>query len=102
MPLSNLLRSAPGTCRHCRRKSTVIARVHRDCQAASDAGWNEMVTIAVVAARTHVFDEKTLRLTLAGIAGRSYGIRDRWAEPKTFPRHSAKRPDNPPRPAANL
>ena len=73
MPLSNLLRSAPGTCRHCRRKSTVIARVHRDCQAASDAGWNEMVTIAVVAARTHVFDEKTLRLTLAGIAGRSYG-----------------------------
>ena len=32
-----------------------------------------MVAIAAEAARTHVFDEKTLRLTLAEIADRSYG-----------------------------
>ncbi len=32
-----------------------------------------MVAIAAEAAGTHVFDEKTLRLTLAEIADRSYG-----------------------------
>ena len=32
-----------------------------------------MVAVAAEAARTHVFDEKTLRLTLAEIAGRSHG-----------------------------
>ena len=73
MPLSNLLHAAAGTCRHCRRKAGVVARVHQECQATFDAGWTEMVAVAADAARTHVFDEKTLRLTLAGIAGRSYG-----------------------------
>ena len=32
-----------------------------------------MVNLAADAARTHNFDEKTLRLSLAGIARRSYG-----------------------------
>ena len=73
MPLSNLLKSAAGTCRHCHRKAGVIARAHRDCQATFDAGWTQMVAIAAEAARTHVFDEKTLRLTLAEIARQSYG-----------------------------
>ena len=61
MPLATLLNSATGTCRHCRRKAGVVARTHRECQVAFDA------------ARTHDFDEKTLRLALAGIARRSCG-----------------------------
>ena len=73
MPLSNLLKSAAGTCRHCRRKAGIIAHAHRDCQETFQAGWTEMVAIAAEATRTHQFDEKTLRLTLAEIARRSYG-----------------------------
>ena len=37
------------------------------------SGWTEMVAIAAEAARTHKFDEKNLRLTLAEIAHRSHG-----------------------------
>ena len=73
MPLSSLLKSAAGTCPFCRRKAGIISRAHRSCQDTFDAGWKEMVALAAEAARTHVFDEKTLRLTLAEIAGRHYG-----------------------------
>ena len=73
MPFSSTLKSAAGTCRYCRRRAAVIARAHRDCQDTFQPGWTEMVAIATEAARTHVFDEKTLRLTLAEIAGRSHG-----------------------------
>ena len=66
MPLTALLKSAAGTCRHCRRKAGVVARTHRECKEAFDAGWQQMVLIAADAARTHDFDEKTLRLALAG------------------------------------
>ena len=76
MPLSNLLKSAAGTCRYCRRKAGVIARAHRGCEETFQSGWTEMVAIATEAARTHLFDEKTFRLTLAEIAGRSYGDGD--------------------------
>ena len=72
MPLSNLLKSATGTCPFCRQKASIIARAHRDCQETFQSGWTEMVTIATEAARTHQFDEKTLRLTLAEIARRSH------------------------------
>ena len=73
MPFSSTLKSAAGTCRDCRRRAAVIARAHRDCQDTFQPGWTEMVAIATEAARTHVFDEKTLRLTLAEIARRSHG-----------------------------
>ena len=49
-----------------------MARTHRECQEAFDAGWQQTVLIAA-AAQTHDFDEKTLQLALAGIAGRCYG-----------------------------
>ena len=65
MPLSNLLHAAAGTCPHCRQKAGIIAHAHRDCQETFQAGWTEMVAIAAEAARTHKFDEKNLRLTLA-------------------------------------
>ena len=71
MPLSSLLKSAADPCRHCRRKAGFLIRVHRDCQATLDAGWAEMVAGAPGAPHTHLFDEKTLRLTLAETVGRS-------------------------------
>ena len=73
MPLSNLLHAAAGTFPFCLRKAGIIARAHRDYQETFQSGWTQMVTIAADAARTHNFDEKTLRLTLAEIARRSYG-----------------------------
>ena len=56
MPLSNLLKSAGGTCPHCGQNAGIIARSHRDCQATFDAGWVEMVAQPADAARTHAFD----------------------------------------------
>ena len=73
MPLSNLLHAAAGTCPHCGQKASIIARAHRDCQETFQVGWTEMVNLAAEATRTHQFDEKTGRLSLAEIAGRSYG-----------------------------
>ena len=73
MPLSHLMKSAAGTCPFCRQKAGIIARAHRDYRETFEAGWTEMVAIAAEAARTHAFDEKTLRLSLAEIAQRSYG-----------------------------
>ena len=73
MPLSNLFRSAADTCPFCQRKAGIIARAHRDCQETFQADWTDMVAIATDAARTHNFDGKTLRLSLAEIAQRSYG-----------------------------
>ena len=73
MPLSNLLKSAAGTCPFCNRKAGIIARAHRDCQETFQAGWTEMAAITAEAARTHSFDEKNLRLTLTDISHQSYG-----------------------------
>ena len=73
MPLSNLLKSAVGTCPFCNQKAGILSREHSQCRRAYDAGFQEMVTLAADAARDHSFDEKTLRLTLAEIARKSYG-----------------------------
>ena len=73
MPLSNLLRSVVGTCRYCDNNAGLIARDHTECRRAHDAGFQEMVSLAAEAARDHTFDERTLRLTPAEIAWRSYG-----------------------------
>ena len=72
MPISNILKSAAGTCPFCHQKAGILTRQHPECQRTFQAGWNKMVAIAETA-RIHVFDEKTLRLTLAETAGRSYG-----------------------------
>ena len=73
MPLSSLLRSAAGTCRPCHQKAGILSRYHPDCHRAHQAGWQEMLERAAGAARSHNFDEKTFRLSLAEIARRSYG-----------------------------
>ena len=73
MPLSNILRSASGTCPFCRQKAGILSREHSQCRRTVDAGWQEMLELAADAARTHTFNEKTLRLSLAEIAKNSYG-----------------------------
>ena len=73
MPLSNLLKSAAGTCRYCGQKAGVLSRSHSGCRRTQGAGFQEMVFLAAEAARTHSFDEKILRLSLAEIARRSFG-----------------------------
>ena len=70
---SNILNSAAETCPFCRQKAGILASTDRDCQETFQTGWTEMVNLAAEAARTHNFDEKPLRLTLAEIARKSYG-----------------------------
>ena len=65
MPLSNLLKSAAGTCPFCNQKAGILSREHPECRRAHQAGWDEMVQLAAQAAASRTFDEKTLRLSLA-------------------------------------
>ena len=73
MPLSNLLKSAAGTCPFCNQKAGIISREHPECRRTYQAGWNEMVRLAAHAARSHEFHPNSLRVSLAEIAKRSYG-----------------------------
>ena len=73
MPLSNLLKSAAAPAPSVARRPASSTREHPDCRRTYDTGFQEMVRIAAQAARTHSFDEKTLRLSLAEIARRSHG-----------------------------
>ena len=70
MPPSNLLKSAAGTCRYCGQKAGVLSQSHTDCRRTFDAGFKEMVKLAAEAAKTHRFDEKSLRLSPAKTARR--------------------------------
>ena len=72
MPLSNILKSVAGTCSFCNQKAGILSREHPECRRTFQTGWEEMITVAAEAARTHTFQEKPLRLTLAEIAQRSY------------------------------
>ena len=73
MPLFAFLKSAAGTCPFCNQKAGILSREHPECRRAHQAGWDEMVQLAAQAAASRTFDEKTLRLSLAEIARRSYG-----------------------------
>ena len=73
MPLSNLLRSAAGTCPFCHQKAGILSREHPMCRRTYEAGWNEMVHLAAEAAKSHEFHENSLRFSLTVIARRSYG-----------------------------
>ena len=73
MPLSNLLKSAAGTCPFCHQKAGILSREHPDCRRAHQAGWHEMVQLATQAAGSPDSDENQLRLTMAAVAQRSYG-----------------------------
>ena len=73
MPLSNLLKSAAGTCHFCKQKAGIISREHSECRRTYQAGWNEMVRLAWDAAKLHEFNPNSLRVSLAEIAKRSFG-----------------------------
>ena len=73
MPLSNLLKSAAGTCPFCHQKAGILSREHPDCRRTFQTGWNEMVRLAGSAARSHEFNPNSLQVSLAEIARRSYG-----------------------------
>ena len=73
MPLSNLLKSAAGTCPFCRQKAGILSREHQECRRTHQAGWDEMVRLAADTARSHEFNPNSLRVSLAEIAKRSYG-----------------------------
>ncbi len=76
MPISNLLKSAAGTCPFCNQKAGILSREHPECRRAHRAGWNEMVNLAAQAAGSPDFDEGHLRLTLSAVAKISYGNED--------------------------
>ena len=73
MPLSNLVKSAAGTCRHCHQKAGILSRDHPECHRAHQAGWAEMLELAAEAAQSHEFHGNSLRVSLTVIARRSYG-----------------------------
>ena len=73
MPISNILKSAAGTCPFCNQKAGILSREHPECRRTFQAGWNEMVELAAHAAKSHEFHVNSLRVSLAEIARRSYG-----------------------------
>ena len=64
MPLSNLLKSAAGTCPFCHQKAGILSREHPHCRRAYRAGWNEMVELAAHAAKSHEFNPNSLQVAL--------------------------------------
>ena len=73
MPLSNLLKSAAGTCPFCNQKAGILNRSHTERRRTFQAGWNDMVRLASGAAKSHEFHANSLRVSLAEIARRSFG-----------------------------
>ena len=73
MPLSNLLKSAAGTCPFCNQKAGILSREHPECRRTYRAGWNEMVQLAADAAGSHEFNPNSLQVALTEIARRSFG-----------------------------
>ena len=73
VPLSNLLKSAAGTCPFCNQRAGIISREHQGCSRTYQAGWNEMIHLAAHAVRSHEFHSNSLQVALTEIAGWSYG-----------------------------
>ena len=76
MSLTNLMKSAAGTCPFCNQKAGILSREHPECRRIHQAGWHKMVNLAAQAAGSPDFDENQLRLTMAELAQRSYGDGD--------------------------
>ena len=73
MSLSHLVKPASAACPFCHEKAGILSREHSQYRRPYDRGFREMVKLAAETARTHRFDEKALRLSLAKIARRSHG-----------------------------
>ena len=75
MPLSNLLKSAAGTCPFCNQKAGIISAANTKAAAGptrrpAGTRWSEL---ASGAARSHEFNPNSLQVSLAEIARRSFG-----------------------------
>ena len=46
MPLTKLLQSLNGTCRHCGQQAGLLQRDHAECQQTHQAGFTEMTQLA--------------------------------------------------------
>ena len=101
MPLSNLLKSAAGTCPFCNQNADILSREHPDCRRTYQAGWNEMVRLAGSAARSHEFNPNSLRVSLAEIARRSFGDADPLST-RRWKRAGEGQYETPPRTGASL
>ncbi len=88
MPITKLIDSLNGTCRHCGQKTGILQRNHPQCRQTHQSGMNEMTQLAAQAAGTSSFNETALRSTLQAIATRaraaeediSQAIADGWAQ----------------------
>ena len=54
MPLSNLLKSAAGTCPFCNQKAGILPREHPECRRVHQAGWHEMVKPDAIVPRSNI------------------------------------------------
>ena len=72
MPLNKLLQSLKGQCRYCGKPADLLKRDHPECRQNHQAGFQEMVQLAVQATSAHTFNEAALRQSLSVIAQRSH------------------------------
>ena len=63
MPIAQILQSLKGTCRFCRRQTSLLKRDHRECRQTHQTGWQEMVQLAAQAASAYTFNEAALGQT---------------------------------------
>ena len=68
MPLTKLIDSLNGVCRHCGQKAGILQRHHPRCEQATQEGSQQMVALA---ADTPAFNEQTLRQSMATVAQRA-------------------------------
>ena len=71
MPLTKLIDSLAGVCRHCGQKAGILQRHHTGYEQSAQEGWQQMVALAAQAAGTPNFSEQTLRQSMATIAQRA-------------------------------
>ena len=72
MPLTQLLQSLNGTCRHCNQPAGLLQRTHPQCRQTHQTVIQEMTKLAAQAAAANTFNEAAIRQTLGAIAQRSH------------------------------
>ena len=87
MPLTKLIDSLTGVCRHCGQKAGILQRHHTGCEQAAQEGWQQMVVLAAQAAGTPTFNEQTLRQSMATIAQRARRGLEAERRPRDVRRH---------------
>ena len=68
MPLSNLLKSAAGTCPFCHQRAGILSREHPECRRAHGRLEREIASPTAQATTSHTLEETSLRLSLVQVA----------------------------------